>query len=92
MAQPTAAYNIDTQGDMLTGCSSPSHGSVTATNNNDVRTFSGYGATTTVWVRQASRCTCQAGLQDTATLQALRLRVRVWLAPLPWCTALHALI
>jgi hypothetical protein len=39
-------YNIDTQGDMPTGCTSPYMVSVTATNNNDVRTFSGYGATT----------------------------------------------
>ena len=39
-------YNIDTQGDMPTGCSSPYMVSVTATNNQDVRTFSGYGATT----------------------------------------------
>ena len=39
-------YNIDTQGDMPTGCSSPYMVAVTATNNNDVRTFSGYGATT----------------------------------------------
>jgi len=39
-------YNIDTQGDMPTGCSSPYMVSVTATNNQDVRTFSAYGATT----------------------------------------------
>lgn len=38
--------NIDTQGDMPTACSSPYMISVTATNNNDVRTFSGYGQTT----------------------------------------------
>ena len=45
-ATANAAYNIDTQGDMPTGCSSPYMVAVTATNNNDVRTFSGYGATT----------------------------------------------
>ena len=45
-ATANAQYNIDTQGDMPTGCSSPYMVSVTATNNNDVRTFSGYGATT----------------------------------------------
>ena len=39
-------YNIDTQGDMPTGCSSPYMVAVTATDDNDVRTFSGYGATT----------------------------------------------
>ena len=39
-------FNIDTQGDMPTGCSSPYMVSVTATNNQDVRTFSAYGATT----------------------------------------------
>ena len=38
--------NIDTQGDMPTACSSPYMISVTATNNNDLRTFSGYGQTT----------------------------------------------
>ena len=39
-------YNIDTQGDMPTGCTSPYMVSVTATNNQDARTFSAYGATT----------------------------------------------
>lgn len=38
--------NIDTQGDMPTGCSSPYMVSVTATNSSDQRTFSAYGATT----------------------------------------------
>lgn len=38
--------NIDVVGDMPTACSSPYMISVTATNNNDVRTFSGYGQTT----------------------------------------------
>lgn len=38
--------NIDAVGDMPTACSSPYMISVTATNNNDVRTFSGYGQTT----------------------------------------------
>jgi len=38
--------NIDVVGDMPTGCSSPYMVSVTATNNNDQRTFSAYGATT----------------------------------------------
>tara|TARA_B100000780_G_scaffold277846_1_gene249584 strand:- start:31 stop:2364 length:2334 start_codon:yes stop_codon:yes gene_type:complete len=45
-ATANAAYNIDTQGDMPTGCSSDYMVSVTATNNNDVRTFSGFGQTT----------------------------------------------
>ena len=45
-ATANAQYNIDTQGDMPTGCSSPYMVAVTATNDNDVRTFSGYGATT----------------------------------------------
>ncbi|MGY8917629.1 MAG: S8 family serine peptidase [Flavobacteriales bacterium] len=45
-ATANQTYNIDTQGDMPTGCSSDYMVSVTATNNNDVRTFSGYGATT----------------------------------------------
>lgn len=35
--------NIDEVGDLPTACSSPYMVSVTATNNNDVRTFSGYG-------------------------------------------------
>ncbi|MCB9185771.1 MAG: S8 family serine peptidase [Flavobacteriales bacterium] len=38
--------NIDNVGDLPTACSSEYMISVTATNNNDVRTFSGYGATT----------------------------------------------
>ncbi|MCB0761761.1 MAG: S8 family serine peptidase [Flavobacteriales bacterium] len=38
--------NIDVVGDMPTGCSSDYMISVTATNSSDVRTFSGYGATT----------------------------------------------
>ncbi len=38
--------NIDVVGDMPTGCSSPYMVSVTATNNNDQRTFSAYGANT----------------------------------------------
>ena len=46
LATANQAYNIDTQGDMPTGCTSPYMVSVTATNNQDVRTFSGYGATT----------------------------------------------
>lgn len=35
--------NIDVNGDMPTGCLSPYMVAVTATNHNDVRTFSGYG-------------------------------------------------
>lgn len=38
--------NIDVVGDIPTACSSPYMVSVTATNSNDVRTFSAYGATT----------------------------------------------
>ncbi len=38
--------NIDAVGDMPTACPSPFMVSVTATNSNDMRTFSGYGATT----------------------------------------------
>ncbi len=38
--------NIDAVGDMPTACGSDFMISVTATNTNDVRTFSGYGATT----------------------------------------------
>ena len=38
--------NVDVVGDMPTACPSDFMVSVTATNNNDVRTFSGYGATT----------------------------------------------
>ena len=45
-ATANQAYNIDTEGDMPTGCSSDYMVSVTATNNNDVRTFSAYGQTT----------------------------------------------
>jgi hypothetical protein len=45
-ATANAEYNIDTQGDMPTGCSSDYMVTVTATNSNDVRTFSAYGATT----------------------------------------------
>ena len=45
-ATANAQYNIDVQGDMPTGCGSDYMVSVTATNSNDVRTFSGYGATT----------------------------------------------
>ena len=35
--------NVDVVGDMPTGCSSPYMVAVTATNSNDIRTFSGYG-------------------------------------------------
>ena len=45
-ATANAQFNIDTDGDMPTGCSSPYMVSVTATNNQDVRTFAAYGATT----------------------------------------------
>jgi len=38
--------NIDNVGDLPTGCPSPYMVSVTATNHNDVRTFSGYGINT----------------------------------------------
>lgn len=38
--------NIDVEGDLPTACPSPFMVSVTATNDNDMRTFSGYGATT----------------------------------------------
>jgi hypothetical protein len=38
--------NVDAVGDMPTGCSSDYMVAVTATNSSDVRTFSGYGATT----------------------------------------------
>jgi hypothetical protein len=38
--------NVDAVGDMPTACGSNYMVSVTATNDNDVRTFSGYGATT----------------------------------------------
>ena len=39
-------FNVDTGGDMPTACGSNYMISVTATNHNDQRTFSGYGATT----------------------------------------------
>ncbi len=39
-------WNIDQVGDLPTGCSSEYMVAVTATNDNDIRTFSGYGATT----------------------------------------------
>ena len=42
-ATANQAWNIDNVGDMPTGCSSDYMVSVTATNDNDVRTFSGYG-------------------------------------------------
>ncbi len=42
-ATANQAWNIDNVGDMPTGCSSDYMVSVTATNNNDVRTFSAYG-------------------------------------------------
>lgn len=42
-ATANQSWNIDDLGDMPTGCSSDYMVSVTATNNNDVRTFSGYG-------------------------------------------------
>jgi len=45
-ATANAQYDIDTQGDMPTGCSSDYMVAVTATNNMDQRTFSAYGATT----------------------------------------------
>ena len=45
-ATANQAYNIDTQGDMPTGCNSPYMIAVTATNDEDVRTFSAYGLTT----------------------------------------------
>ena len=45
-ATANSPFNIDTQYDMPTGCSSPYMVSVTATNDNDVRTSSAYGATT----------------------------------------------
>jgi len=45
-ATANAEYNVDTQGDMPTGCSSDYMISVTATNSSDLRTFSAYGATT----------------------------------------------
>lgn len=45
-ATTNAALNVDNVGDMPTACSSDYMVSVTATNSNDVRTFSGYGVTT----------------------------------------------
>jgi hypothetical protein len=45
-ATTNSNLNVDAVGDMPTACSSDYMISVTATNNNDVRTFSGYGATT----------------------------------------------
>lgn len=45
-ATTNMALDVDVTGDMPTACGSDYMVSVTATNNNDVRTFSGYGATT----------------------------------------------
>ncbi len=45
-ATTNSPLNVDVQGDMPTACPSPFMVSVTATNSNDMRTFSGYGATT----------------------------------------------
>lgn len=45
-ATTNSNLNVDAVGDMPTACDSDYMISVTATNNNDVRTFSGYGATT----------------------------------------------
>lgn len=45
-ATTNSNLNVDNVGDMPTACGSDYMISVTATNNNDVRTFSGYGATT----------------------------------------------
>ena len=45
-ATTNSALNVDVVGDMPTACSSDYMVSVTATNDNDVRTFSGYGVTT----------------------------------------------
>ncbi|MGB0424451.1 MAG: S8 family serine peptidase, partial [Flavobacteriales bacterium] len=45
-ATSNSAVNVDVSGDMPTGCSSDYMISVTATNNQDERTFSGYGQTT----------------------------------------------
>jgi hypothetical protein len=45
-ATTNSALNVDAVGDMPTACSSDYMVSVTATNDNDVRTFSGYGLTT----------------------------------------------
>ena len=45
-ATTNAALNVDAVGDMPTACGSDYMVSVTATNSNDVRTFSGYGVNT----------------------------------------------
>ncbi len=45
-ATANAQINVDADGDLPTACSSEYLLSVTATNSDDVRTFSGYGATT----------------------------------------------
>ena len=45
-ATTNSALNVDVVGDMPTACGSDYMVSVTATNDNDVRTFSGYGVTT----------------------------------------------
>ncbi len=45
-ATSNSNVNVDVVGDLPTACSSPFMVSVTATNSSDVRTFSGYGATT----------------------------------------------
>lgn len=45
-ATANAQINVDADGDLPTGCASDYMLSVTATDNNDVRTFSAYGATT----------------------------------------------
>jgi hypothetical protein len=45
-ATTNSALNVDVVGDMPTACGSDYMVSVTATNNSDVRTFSGYGVTT----------------------------------------------
>ena len=44
-ATANAEINVDEDGDIPTGCTSPYMISVTATNNQDVRTFSAYGLT-----------------------------------------------
>lgn len=45
-ATANSQINVDVSGDLPTGCASDYMMSVTATNHNDVRTFSAYGATT----------------------------------------------
>jgi hypothetical protein len=45
-ATTNSALNVDVTGDLPTACPSPYMISVTATNNQDIRTFSGYGQTT----------------------------------------------